>query len=112
MTTAATAQIEYAIYTFDKTDQKAKGDSKWQKYATLDDMVKAMAEAQSLLESRKYERIEVKKKFFDQKKNRTVDMTLKVFESVPKKDYGTAIALLIAAASGAGAFALSFLLTQ
>lgn len=112
MTTAASAQIEYAIYTFDKNDAKAKGDSKWQKHATLSDMVKAMSEAQSLLESKKFERIEVKKKFFDQKKNRTVDMTLKVFESEPQKDYGTIIAVAIALFCGVGAFALSFLLTQ
>ena len=104
------AQIEYSIYTFDMPKPKQKGQTKWQKHATLDDMIKAMAQAQSLYESEKFQKIEVKKKFFDQKKNRTVDMTLKVFECTPKKDHSTAIAIGFALFCGVGAFAASFFL--
>lgn len=104
------AQIEYSIYTFDMPKGKQKGQSKWQKHATLDDMIKAMAEAQNLYESEKYQKIEVKKKFFDQKKNRIVDMTLKVYECAPKKDFSTMIAIGFALFCGAGAFAASFFL--
>ena len=107
-TAAPAAQIEYSIYTFDMPNDGQKDESKWQKHATLDDMIKAMAEAQNLYDSEKYQKIEVKKKFFDQKKNRQVDMTLKVYERTPKKDYSTAVAIIFALFCGVGAFAASF----
>lgn len=108
----AAAQIEYSIYTFDMPKAGQKGESKWQKHTTLDDMIKAMVEAQALYESEKYQKIEVKKKFFDQKKNRVVDMTLKVFERDVKKDHSTMIAIIFAVICGVGAFAASFLFTN
>jgi hypothetical protein len=112
MTQAQAAQIEYTIYTFDMPMAKQKGDNSWKKHATLDDMGKAMNEAESLHQSQKYQKIEVKKKFFDQKKNRVVDMTLKIYESTPKKDYTTVLLVLLAVAGSVGAFALSFFLTK
>lgn len=108
----ASAGIEYSIYTFDMPSGKQKGESKWQKHSTLDDMIKAMVEAQNLYDSEKYQKIEVKKKFFDQKKNRTVDMTLKVYERTQKKDYSTIIAIGFALFCGIGAFAASFFLAS
>jgi len=108
----AAAQIEYTIYTFDMPSPKQKGDNSWKKHATLEDMSKAMQEAENLHQTQKFQKIEVKKKFFDQKKNRIVDMTLKVFESQPKKDYTIAIALVLALILGVGAFAASFFLTK
>ncbi len=111
MAQAQAAQIEYTIYTFDMPSPKQKGDNSWKKHSTLEDMMKAMAEAQSLHETQKFQKIEVKKKFFDQKKNRTVDMTLKVFETTPKKDYTIAVVAVLAVLLGGGAFAASFFLT-
>src|SRR5690606_8168182 len=96
MAQAQSAGIEYTIYTFDMPVPKQKGENSWKKYATLEDMTKAMSEAESLLQTQKFQKIEVKKKFFDQKKNRTVDMTLKVFESSPKKDYTILIVAILA----------------
>jgi chromatin segregation and condensation protein Rec8/ScpA/Scc1 (kleisin family) len=91
---------------------KQKGDNSWKKHSSLDDMTKAMHEAENLHHTRKYQKIEVKKKFFDQKKNRTVDMTLKIFESTPKKDFTTLFLILLAVLGTGGAFALSFFLTK
>jgi tRNA U38,U39,U40 pseudouridine synthase TruA len=105
------AQIEYTIYTFDMP-VSGKGENAWKKHASLEDMDKAIKEAEGLHQTKKYQKIEVKKKFFDQKKNRTVDMTLKVFESKPKKDRTIVIAILVAVIGGALAFATSFFLTQ
>lgn len=112
MTQAQSAGIEYTIYTFDMSAPKQKGDSSWKKHATLEDMGKAMSEAENLHQTQKFQKVEVKKKFFDQKKNRTVDMTLKIFEANPKKDYSVLIAVILAVLGGAGAFAASFFLTQ
>ncbi len=112
MAQAPAAQIEYTIYTFDMPKPKQKGANSWKKHATLDDMSKAMNEAESLHGTQKFQKIEVKKKFFDQKKNRTVDMTLKVYESTPKKDYSVLIFIIFAAICTGGAFAASFFLTK
>lgn len=110
--TAQTAGIEYTIYTFDMPSAKQKGDNSWKKHATLEDMTKAMIEAESLYQSQKFQKIEVKKKFFDQKKNRVIDMTLKVFESSPKKDRTILIAAGLAVLGGLGAFGACFFLTH
>ena len=112
MTQAQSAGIEYTIYTFDMPKAKQKSDNSWKKHATLEDMAKAMNEAETLHQTQKFQKIEVKKKFFDQKKNRTVDMTLKVFESSPKKDYTIILLTGVAVLCGIGAFAASFFLTQ
>lgn len=106
------AQIEYTIYTYDMPSPGQKGDSKWQKHSTIDDMIKAMVEAQKLYDTEKFQKIEVKKKFFDQKKNRVVDMTLKVYERERKKDHSTVIAVVFALVCGVGAFAASFFFTN
>lgn len=105
------AQIEYTIYTFDMPVAKKKGDINWKKHSTITDMAKAMAEAETLLETRKFQKIEVKKKFFDQKKNRAVDMTLKVYEAKPKKDLTIPLAAACAMIGGGGAFAAAYFLT-
>lgn len=112
MAQAPAAQIEYTIYTFDMPTPKQKGENSWQKHATLDDMAKAMGDAEELHLTQKYHKVEVKKKFFDQKKNRTVDMTLKVFENKVKKDHTILIVVIAALVCGIGAFAASFFLTQ
>lgn len=109
---AASAGIEYTVYTYDMPSPKQKGDSSWKKHATLDDMVKAMAEAENLYGTQKFQKIEVKKKFFDQKKNRVVDMTLKTYELKPKKDYTFVLVAVLAVLGGIGAFVASFFLTQ
>ena len=112
MAQAQSAGIEYTVYTFDMPTPKQKGENSWKKHATLDDMTKAMSEAETLLQTQKFQKIEVKKKFFDEKKNRTVDMTLKVFETSPKKDYTILIVSILAILGAVGAFAACFFLTQ
>lgn len=112
MVQAQAAQIEYTIYTFDMPKTRQKGDNSWKKHASLDDMTKAISEAETLHNSQKFQKIEVKKKFFDQKKNRTVDMTLKVYESRPKKNYTVLFLILLAVLGTGGAFAASFFLTK
>ena len=112
MTQAQSAGIEYTIYTFDMPVPKQKGENSWKKHATLEDMSKAMSEAENLHQTQKFKKIEVKKKFFDQKKNRTVDMTLKIFESSPKRDYTILIVSVLGILGALGAFAASFFLTH
>jgi hypothetical protein len=112
MAEAQSPQIEYTIYTFDMPVPKQKSQNSWKKHSTIDDMAKAMKEAEQLLSTSKYQKVEVKKKFFDQKKNRVVDMTLKTFETTRKKDRSLVLAVIFALICGVAAFALSFVLTQ
>ena len=80
------AGAEYTIYTFEHPVQKQKGDIVWKKHATSGDAASAVFEAQNLYDSQKFHKIEVKKKFFDAKKNRAVDETYKVFGTKNKPD--------------------------
>lgn len=78
------SDIEYSVYTFGgKKNGKRKAN--WHKHMTSEDMHKALEEAEKLFESNKFGRIEVKKKYYDSKNSRTVDMAIKVFEKKPKK---------------------------
>lgn len=110
--TQAAAGIEYTIYTFDMPRPNQKGANSWQKNAVLEDMGEAMSRAETLHATGKYQKIEVKKKFFDQKKNRVVDMTLKTLETKAKKDFTVVLAVVMAVLGALGAFAASFLLTK
>lgn len=103
------AQIEYSIHTVAMPKGKEKA-GKEEKQDTLDDMDKAIARAEALSASGKYCKVEVRKKFFDVKKNRNVDMTLKAYESRPKKDYGVILVVLFALFCGVGAFAAAYFL--
>ena len=76
--------IEYTIYTF-ADHQNQKRQANWQKHSTSSDMHKAVKEAQELFETDKFCKVEVKKKYFDPKNQRTVDMSIKVLERKPKK---------------------------
>ena len=104
---ADTAQgVEYSIYVFDQP-QNSNDNSKprWQKIDTLDDRSK-------LAGSGKYEKIEVKQKYFDKKKNRDIDVTLKTFSVKKKKDYSLIFLIGAAILCGAIAFALTYFLTK
>lgn len=76
-----------------------------------DNMEKAMSDAQSLHDSREYIKVEVKKKYFDQKNNRTVDMTLKVLEGNVKREMGVMTILAISFVCCGLAFAGAYFLT-
>lgn len=71
--------IEYSVYTFEGR-KNGKRQASWHKYMTSEDMHKALQEAQNLFDSNKFGRVEVKKKYFDTKNQRTVDMSIKTFE--------------------------------
>ena len=77
--------IEYSVYTFGG-EKNGKRKPSWKKQMTSEDMHKAIQEAETLFNSDKYGRVEVKKKYFDPKNKRTVDMSIKTFEKEKKKE--------------------------
>lgn len=71
--------IEYTIYTFDQS-AGGKSANKWQKRDTKSEMSAAITVAEDLFKTGKFKKVEIKQKYFDKKKNRDIDMTLKVYE--------------------------------
>ena len=106
------AEIEYKIMTFAMPGAQKKSEIQWEEHETLSDMSAAMQKAQALIDGGKYHKVEVKKKFFDQKKNRSIDMSLQVLEAKIKKDFTIPLFLFLAIAAGAIAFVASFFLTK
>jgi hypothetical protein len=82
LTSEAQPPIEYAVYTFD-LPADGKTQSRWNRHATTGDMNRALSEARHLLDTRRFTKVEVKKKFYDLKSSRYVDITLKTFTLSP-----------------------------
>lgn len=78
---ALASPVEYLIYTFDHPSGEKNRQSPWHRYAALADEELALAQAQILNDTNKYRRIEVKKKYYDARQGRPVDLTLRVYES-------------------------------
>ena len=55
---------EYTIYTFEQPLKNQKGDIVWRRHGSSEDVQKALSEAQDLFDTRKFHKIEVKKKFY------------------------------------------------
>lgn len=112
MAQGAAAQIEYNIYTFEMPSGKKDGPSKWKLNTTTADMMEAMQKAENLHGTKKFHKVEVKKKFFDAKKGRVIDMTLKNFEQKPTSNVGLYLCLAAAVLCGVIAFGLTYILAQ
>ncbi len=103
--------IEYSIYTFD-APKGGKSANKWERRDTQTEMAAAMKTAESLFASGKYQKVEVKQKYFDKKQNRNIDMTLKVYEARKKKEINIVAITLFAVLCGGLAYAITYLLTK
>lgn len=72
--------IEYSIYAYDKYCENTIGYNKWQCVGNLQDANQALQRAAQLFQTNKFQKIEVKKKFFDPKKKRQLVSTFRVFD--------------------------------
>lgn len=103
---SADASIEYSTFT------QAKGES-WQPQGVTNEMEKALANADKLIATGKYEKVEVKQKYFDKKANRLVEGTLKTLTyKAPSNVLPIIGLLLLAVAAGGGSFAAAYFLTR
>lgn len=100
--------IEYSIFTQEFSEEKDKPAS-LEKQQVTEDMDAAIKDAETLFASGKYLKVEVKKKYFEEKTGRTIEMTLRAFEGKEKKDYGIALAIIAAVLCGAAAFGITFI---
>ncbi len=101
--------IEYSIYAYHHPANKKEGQNDWEMIHQTTNMEEAMKKAEALHESGDYHKVEVKKKYFDEKNNRKIDMTLKLYEGSAKQPIGTGILVALALACGVAAFGFTLL---
>ncbi len=104
--------IEYSIYTFNMPVSGQKNANEWEKQDTKTERSDAISTAEKLLSSGKYSKVEIKQKYFDKKKNRNIDMTLKTYEAKPKMEINAFMILVFAIVCGGLAFAVTYFLSQ
>lgn len=100
---------EYAIYTFGAS-QTGKSARMWEKKASHAAKGAAIRQAEDLYRTGQYARIEIKQKYFDSRKNRNVDLTLKTLGRKDKRYFRTAAVVLAAAICGVAAFGMTYFL--
>lgn len=104
-----TQSIEYSVYVYHNPKKNTK--SPWEMKGVTSDMDQAMKSAEKFHNSREFTKVEVKKKYFDEKNQRIVDMTLKTFEGNLKKEMGAMMLLAIGLVLCAVSFAAAYFLT-
>ena len=101
---------EYTIYAYNKYCEHKIGHNKWQCLSSGKDACKVLQEAEIFFNSSKFQKVEVKKKFFDKKNDRYAISTFKVFSNKSKKPSILIMAgILIFTVLSCGAFVLTLL---
>lgn len=77
--------VEYAVYAFHYPLTHKDTAPAWERKALTASRHEAFKKAEGLHKSRAYYSVEVKKKMYDSSKRRSVDKTLKIFYSRPKR---------------------------
>ncbi len=105
------SQIDYTIYS---TDMPSAGQPPGAAQAgeQTSDMDKALKSAEQLFATGKFLKVEVKKKYTEEKTGRQIEITLKMFEGKAKKDRSALILSIVAVLAGAGTFAGTYFLTK
>lgn len=78
---------EYKIYAYNKYSKDMIGYNKWQCLSSGQDASQVLLEAERLFDSNEFQKIEVMKKFFDDKENKPTVATFRVYETKSKKTF-------------------------
>ena len=90
---------EYSIYVYHNAETRKEGQNDWEKKDTTTDFLKALRDARKLNTTGEYQKIEVKKKYYDSRIERSFETTLKSFEKNPARiDIDTPALLIFALA--------------
>ncbi len=73
-------QPEYSVYIYHHAHNYLEGWNDWEKRTVTKDLNKALDEAESLFATQEFEKVEVKQKVFDSRRNHAVDVTLKIYD--------------------------------
>lgn len=77
---------EYKIYAYNKYNANAIGQNKWQFVGSSTDKAEILETAKSLYKTQQFQKIEVKKNFFDKRQNRNAVLTLKIIDGRPERN--------------------------
>jgi hypothetical protein len=78
---ASDMQTDYAVYIFHHANKNQKNSAPWERKHTTTNMNSALQEAQALYDTQKYQRVEVKRQYFDAKRACKLGDTLKTYDS-------------------------------
>lgn len=88
-------QPEYSIYIYHHPDNYVEGWNDWEKRSVTYDLKAALIEAETLYASNEFQRVEIKEKIYDERRQRPVDHTYKVFDEDEGQPLSTNTALMI-----------------
>jgi len=112
-TTAMQAQpdigLEYAVYTFKSSEQNQVNARIWERKATHGELLAAINQADELFKTGRYLKVEIKQKYFDRKKKRNTDVTLRVwgahrFKGIKRE----AVVIAVSALCGLAVFVMAY----
>lgn len=105
------SQILYTIFTVDMPPMGKAAPAPKENQSTAD-MDQALKQAESLFATDSYLKVEVKKKYAEEKTGRLIEISLKSFERKAKKDYTLILFTTLALLGGIAAFAGAYFLTR
>ena len=100
---------EYTIYAYNNFESEKLGCNRWQRLSSVQVEAEALIHAERLFQSQLYQKIEIQKKSFDEKKGRYVAKTHKVYELSPRNNLLTFMSVLLLALASAGFFYLQMM---
>jgi hypothetical protein len=80
--------VAYSVYIFHRAAHQNDNHITWEKRHTTSSMRVAYRKAEKLFNSNEYERVEIKKIFFDHKAARKIDKTLKIYKDGSDRPVG------------------------
>jgi hypothetical protein len=102
-------QAQYIVYAYDVADDKNSDTNRWTKLMTSEDEKKIMMQAQDLFQSQKYQKIEIKKTYFDKKKGHHRAATFHVLEVAPQHNVFMIASTMLLTLTFAGLCYLQFM---
>lgn len=94
---------EYSVYIFHRpfhNDNRADPCPKWERRHTTRTAEAAYRKAEKLFRTNEYDRVEIKKKFFDRRAKRRFDKTLKIYRETEDRLVGMFISFLLVLMAG------------
>lgn len=102
----------FNIYTYNLPKQSSRGLVQWEKKETVSDISYAFEKAERLFESGKFQKVEIKQIYYDKKKGRNIDVTVKAFETKPKIAIDLSTIIGLVTLLGILSFILAYLISQ
>ena len=104
-------EIEFSVYVYHYPEDIEPRHTDWEKVAVTTCIQEAVNQAQALFDTKEYKKVEIKKKYFDQRYSRVIDATYKVFQNKKRASHRSGIMALfgLSCIVGLGVVALPFI---